>query len=338
MKHIEKIVTKYKGAGSFDAFFDAVRNADEDDLKVLLGAILLEEKNGEAVNVSELCDLLGIDDEGGAVSASIKYWKGAGLVGLPKKSTAKNPQSIDAQKKTEIDTEKKSAHRDGKLERDSMPSYTTAELTQLMEKRQITAKFIDEASRVFGKIFNQHEVECIVHMIDYIGFDEECVLLLLSYYKNRKKTLRYVEKAALALYDEGISDAEALSQKLFVMEKREEAEGKIRSMFGMGGRELTTKEKKYIVAWVEKMHFDVEMIRLAYDRTVDATHGPSVPYANGILERWFADGINTPEKVKEAEEKRAAANAKSKENDVTSSFDTDDFFEAALRRSYSDLD
>jgi hypothetical protein len=66
---------------------------------------------------------------------------------------------------------------------ESMPTYTTEELTALMKKRKITSDFIGDASRVYGKMFNQHEVEIIVRMIDYIGFDGECVLLLLSYSK-----------------------------------------------------------------------------------------------------------------------------------------------------------
>ena len=116
-------------------------------------------------------------------------------------------------------------------------------------------------------------------------------------------------------------------------ERMKDAEGQIRAMFGMTGRALTTKEKKYISSWVEKMNFDVEMIRLAYDKTVDATHEPSCPYANGILERWFADGIDTPDKVAAADEKHLVAKAA----EQSGGFDTDIFFEAALKRSYENI-
>ena len=236
-------------------------------------------------------------------------------------------------KKASVKEEKpklESAHKDGKLDKEALPAYTTEELTVLMKKKKITSTFIGEASRVYGKVFNQHEIEIIVRMIDYIGFNSECVLLLLSYYSKQKKTLRYIEKAALTFYDEGITTEKELQQKLCAMERREEIEGKIRAMFGMTNRALTTKEKKYIISWVEKMNFSLDMIRLAYDKTVDVTHEPSPAYANGILERWYADGIDTPEKVEAADEKRD----QSKRGQVERSFDTNDFFEAALRRSY----
>lgn len=319
MKHIDKVHINYKNKKLDNDILEPIKNADEEDLRVLLTAVLLEQTSEDGdVLTKDICDSLGIGEE--EFSASLKFWRGAGLLTVPKKKPTQKEE------KTELE----SAHRGGKLDTDSMPSYTTEELTALMKRRKITSDFIGDASRVYGKMFNQHEVEIIVRIIDYIGFDGECVLLLLSYYSKQKKTLRYIEKAALAFYDEGISNAKELQQKLCAMERREEVEGKIRAMFGMNNRSLTTKEKKYITAWVEKMNFSIDMIRLAYDKTVDITHEPSPAYANGILERWYADGIDTPEKVEAADEKREEG----KRGQVERSFDSNDFFEAALRRSY----
>ena len=72
------------------------------------------------------------------------------------------------------------------------------------------------------------------------------------------------------------------------------------------------------------------MIRLAYDKTVDTTNKVSAAYANTILEDWYAKGIDTPQKVQKADEERAIANG----GEVKKSYDSDDFFEAALKRSY----
>lgn len=321
MKMTDKVITKYKNTENIDKLFDAIKNADEDDLRVLLAAILLDAGDG-AAETAKICESLGIDEA--ELSASLKFWRGAGVISS--KRSAKKTSEDKEEKKAPV-----SAHKDGKVEGD-IPTYSTTELAELMKKRKITSDFIGEASRIYGKIFNQHEVGIIVRMIDYIGFDEESVLLLLSHFAKQdpKRPLRYVEKAALAFYDEGISDAVTLGAKLIAIDEAREVEGKIKAMFGMKGRSLTTKEKKYINAWTEKMGFDVEMIRLAYDITVDKTHEPAPAYANAILERWHADGIDTPEKVAALEEKKAEEKA----TDVGRSFDEDDFFEAALRRTY----
>lgn len=326
MKNQEKIQINYKDNKLGDGIFDVIKNADDDDVRVLLALVLLAEE-GCDIETARICE--GFDISEAEFMASVKYFKGAGLLSVPKKSRKKT-DSTNAQKEEKPKIE--SAHRDSKITKETLPSYTTEELAALMKKRKITADFIGEASRVYGKMFNQHEVGMVVRMIDFIGFDEECVLLLLSYYQKQKKTLRYIEKVAMEFYDEGISTAAELEAKLFAIDRYNSAEGKIRTIFGMNNRSLTTKEKKFIKAWVEKMGFDVDMIRIAYDKTVDATHEPSVAYANAILERWYADGIDTPEKVAAADEKREG----SKPQKVEGSFDTNAFFEAALKRSYGE--
>jgi DnaD/phage-associated family protein len=323
MKNVERVQIKYKDNDLGDALFDVIKNAEEEDLRVLLAAILTAD--GDEVETAKICEGLEISES--EFFASLKYFKGAGLVSVPKKSRKKSePAVTDEKPKIE------SAHKDGKIIKQTLPTYTSEELAALMKKRKITAAFIGEASRVYGKMFNQHEVEMIVRMIDYVGFDEESVLLLLSYYQKQKKSLRYIEKVAIEFYDEGISNAAELEAKLIAIDRYNSVEGKIRTIFGMNDRTLTTKEKKYVKAWVENMGFDIDMIRLAYDKTVDATQKPSVAYANAILERWFADGINTPEKVAESYEKRD----EDKGIKVEKSFDTNDFFEAALKRSYGE--
>jgi DnaD/phage-associated family protein len=116
------------------------------------------------------------------------------------------------------------------------------------------------------------------------------------------------------------------------MDLARSTEGQIRKMFGMGSRSLTSKEKRLILSWTEKMGFDIEMIRLAYEITIEAVKEPSVSYANAILEKWYANKIDTPEKVDEERQKRAA----SKAAEPSKSYDVEDFFDAALRRTFSD--
>ena len=77
--------------------------------------------------------------------------------------------------------------------------------------------------------------------------------------------------------------------------------------------------------------YGIEIVRLAYEMTVSATNEASVPYANAILERWNADGLQTLEQIRaslEAQKEKKAAKP------TEGSFDTDDFFEAALQRGF----
>ena len=118
-----------------------------------------------------------------------------------------------------------------------------------------------------------------------------------------------------------------LEEELKRREASADAETKIRSLFGVGERAFTTKEKRFISVWINDMSFSIEIIEKAYEVTADATGKGSFAYANSVLERWNAAGLRTLDQI-EASYKKSGS-----ESPATGSFDTDSFFEAAVRRS-----
>ena len=88
-----------------------------------------------------------------------------------------------------------------------MPSYTTSELTAILEKRKDAAQLIDECQRVIGKIFNPHEIGVVLGLQDYLGLEGEYILILFDHCSRMgKKSLQYIKKRAFTLYDEGITE------------------------------------------------------------------------------------------------------------------------------------
>ena len=326
----KKITLIYKKNGLPDSFFNAVSSADENDLRLMLAIAMCED--GEKLDCAELAEKLGLDES--ELDASIKYWCGAGLI---KKGEKVAPKKKEEEKKTEK-SEAKHAHKDGKLERSSeLPSYSSAELSELIEKRRITAEFIDEAQRILGKVFNSHEVGILVGMVDYIGFDESSVILILSrMVKEEKRSLRYAEKLAFSLYDMGVTTVSELLEYFRRLDEQKTVESAVRSMFGMAGRDLTPNEKKYLKTWIEKMGYGTEEIRLAYDITVDKTQSTSPAYANAILKKWHGEGLRTAEQIIAFEEEQKKQK-KGEQKEQKGSFDTDDFFSAALKRTFEEL-
>jgi DnaD/phage-associated family protein len=89
-----------------------------------------------------------------------------------------------------------------------------------------------------------------------------------------------------------------------------------------------------IDAWLFEHKVDVEVVRLAYERTVDAIGKASIPYANSIIERWASEKLLTSEAILAAEAEHAKQNAT--QPTPGNSFDTNDFFDAALQRSFGE--
>lgn len=218
---------------------------------------------------------------------------------------------------------------------DTLPTYTSTELADMIEKRQGMRELIDEAQQILGKMFNPAEVNILVGMVDYLGMDEDCILLLLAHCKNLGKTnLRAIEKYAYSLVDVGVTDSAALEERIHHLEMMHTFEGEVRALFGMKSRALSAKEKRMLAAWNEH-GYDIEIVKRAYEITVNATNEASPAYANAILERWYSEGLLTAEAI-DARLAQEAAKKGDGEVGFGNSFDTDDFFEAAIRRSFGD--
>ena len=251
------------------------------------------------------------------LDAALSFWRGTGLVSLDEETTAVAGAVTDApasEKPQPLVIADK-----------GLPAYSGSELSEVLERRGELAALIDECQRVFGKIFNTKEVAVIAGLLDYLGLDGEYILLLLTHcLRMEKKSLRYVEKMAISLHDEGIHDARILEERLHRIEVMAGATGKIRSMFGISSRALTAKEKAMIENWLCTMQYSDAILQKAYEITVDSIGKSSLPYANTILERWYAEGYRTIEDID-----AAIADYNRKKNEGKGSFDTDDFFEAA---------
>ena len=303
---------------------EVMKRASADDLRVLLSLCACEGNADE----KKLTKLTGCKIEN--VRDALCFWRGAGIIEAADGDAS--CESADAEEIKETEKEDKAPKK--KLQRsDELPNYTSAELSELIENRKDASTLINECQNIMGKVFNVHEINVLLGLSDYLTLDTEYIMILLTYCMSiGKKNLHFAEKLAFSLYDAGICTADELNEELRRREVVASAEGRIRALFGVGERAFTSKEKKFISSWLGDMGYSIEIIEKAYEITADATGKGSLPYANSIIEKWHAEGLKTLEDV-------AAHIAKNKENGKKtsdSSFDVDDFFEAAVKRALGD--
>ena len=325
-----KRTIKYIHSNIPDDIADILGNADENDLKILVALMMAADAEGEISEDFSVEKTLGLSKA--EVDASMKFWRGAGIIGgarsIGKTKKEEAPAKVEDKPKAET------AHREGAVEvSGNLTGYGSSELATLFEHRKVTAAFIDEAQRVFGKPFNSYDTGIVVGIVDRLGFDEEAVLAILAYViRQGKKGLRYAEKVALALYDDGYTTTHEVVERIAVIERSKEEIHKIKHLFGMGSRELSKTERTLFEKWTQKFEYDIDIVRLAYDITVDAIQKPVPKYADSILEKWYAEGLRTVMAIEKYESGKKEAKAESGK-----SYDLDDFFEAALQRSFDDL-
>lgn len=294
--------------------------ADAQQLQVLLlmaGGLTDPEAIGAAAGLSTQ-----------AVRKAIAFWNGAGILSAVGQDTQK--KKAPAKKSAAAEPVK----QEKKLPRpDEIPSYSLSELNEMMDRRKSLRNMVDEAQQILGKMFNTYEINVLLGMVDYLNLNEEYILLLLAHCVRIGKTgLRMIERYAIALVDRGITTTEALEEEMQSAEERHSLEGKVRSMFGMKSRSLTEKEQKLIASWIG-FGYGEEIIRRAYETTVDRINEPSMKYAGAILDRWHAEGLKTIGEIDRYEEEHRTAKGVDRNlANGTSSFDTDEFFKAALKR------
>ncbi len=269
------------------------------------------------------------------VSEAIDFWREAGVI-----STEREPLHTPTEKPKKQPTAKAADKQPPKAEKrilqraDEFPAYSTTEMADMLERRESLRVLVDESQNIFGKMFNAHELNILFGLVDYLNLDEEYILILLAHCKRIEiKSLRQVEKYAITLIDQGVTSPEALDEQVKLLEARHTLEGKVRSMFGIQRRALTAKESKMLNAWIS-YGYGEDVILMAYEITVNATQEPSVPYANAIMEKWHSEGLTTADEIDRYLVKERAAREGSNPAQLGTSFDVNDFFNAALERSF----
>lgn len=302
-----------------------IDKAKKFDIKVLL-LLASADKYREGKYVKELAAAL--DCEESEIESSLAFWRGAGIIVSLDEQSDKKTEKVEKSEKSEkgeVDVPRRARVSE-------LPQYTSTELNALLEKNHFVVGLIDECQNVLGKIFTASDIKVIMGLVEYLGLDEDYILVLMHHCARKDiKSMRYIEKMAVSCLDEGFTEAAVLAEALYEREERDALEGKIKSVFGLGSRKLTSKEKKHVENWITNFKYDLDIIEKAYDITVGATSKPSIHYANAILEKWYSLGIKTLDEVNALMEQREVEKAES-----GSSFNVDDFFDAAIKRSYSE--
>lgn len=294
------------------------------DLKVLL-LICSSEKYREGDCTSAISKHLGCEESD--VAASLAFWRGTGILlsGEPSMENSATLKPAETAAPTPTQAPKRARVSE-------LPQYTSAELNELLSRHAQVVGLIDECQNILGKIFTAADIKVIMGFVDYLGLDNDYIILLMHFAaKNGQKSLRYIEKLAVSCLDDGYTDATSLQEELRSREARESFEGRVRAIFGIGSRKFNSKEATCIGTWMNTFGYGEDVIERAYDITINATGKPSIPYTHAILERWYTDGLRTLEDVN-----AALAERERERKDDGSSFNIDDFFNAAIERSYAD--
>jgi len=222
------------------------------------------------------------------------------------------------------------------------PQYDKDEVSGIIERSGELQRLIHiDVPRIIGKPISANEIQIIVSMYDYLRLNAESIVKITEYCtKKGNASFRVIERTAYSLFDANVTTPEQIDEFIKKENAKNETVGRVRELYGIGNRALITKEKNLINTWTETYGYGIDMIERAYEQTITSIKEPSLDYTAAILKRWHEAGIKTTEQVDEdiAKSKPEIKLKKRKQNEnaAADSFTTDEFFEAAMKRSYGE--
>lgn len=302
-------------------------------LKVLLLAL----REGKSpVDLSAAAKRLGISPEEAA--DCLDYWREAGVFSRtepPPAQAAGAEPSSPAELPTPPQTtpppspaplrEEKTVEGQRIVTLHSRGKLTPSQQNQLIREDPEIPPFLETLQEVLKRPLIPYETEGFLYLYSGLRLSASYLLLAAQYSRDMgKDSIRQIERLVTGWVEKGIDTYDAAEAEIKRLIRRRGNEGKIRELFGIRDRNLSAKEKEYIEHWFTDLEYGEEIIKLAYDRTVDNTGKVAFPYLNRILNRWKEKGVRTPEEAAaemESGPKTQTAQAKEKTAPPESSFD-----------------
>ncbi len=171
------------------------------------------------------------------------------------------------------------------------------------------AEFLQEASALLGKPIGHADTATLLYLIDTVGLPESVIYTEIGYAVSiGKPNMRYIEKIALDWADKDLTTHQAVADHIHELECARIAAERVEKLLSLT-RPLTAAQATLAEKWLNAWHFSEEMLTRAADLTVEKTGKFAAAYMDRILERWHAEGIDTPDKIIAAPQpkKRGAA-------------------------------
>lgn len=280
----------------------------EKQLKVLLLAL---REGSSPVDLETITRRLGLGP--GEAADCLEYWREAGLFApapplsqAPAAEVSPAPKPAEAAPATPPATppspvplrEEQLVEGQKITTLHSRVKLTPSQQNQLIRQDPEIPQLLELLQEVLSRPLTPYETEGFLYLYSGLRLSASYLLLAAQYSRDTgKDSIRQMEKLVTGWVEKGVDTYDRAEAEIRRLARRRKNEGVIRELFGIGDRKLSAKEKDYIEHWFTDLGYGPELIKLAYDRTVDNTGKVAFPYLNKILNRWKEKGVATPQEA-----------------------------------------
>ncbi len=234
------------------------------------------------IDAAEIAKKIGKPQEG--VEEALRYWVAAGILNndtLPEPSPAE-PQAQPTAVRTLPELP------------DIAPSYE--QIRKRCAESPELESFFNEIQGILGKTIGYDGQSTFLLMHDSYGLPFEVIFMLVHHCVDVGKTsFRYMSKIARAWGEKEIDTIEKADAAIAELSATNTAWGQFTALTGIRTPRPTAFQQALLLTWINEYHFSMEMLYQAYEIMANNCAKISFKYMDGILRRWHAQGIRTPE-------------------------------------------
>ena len=290
--------------------------ANGEFVKIYLWLLRSASVSGAALELSSIADIFNCTEND--VLRALKYWKNTGvldvtfdgrgnlkelrlrsLTGGAKAAPPKAPQapSVKALAETVPET---AAFRE--KSQTSEPKTLSPDKVKELSGRDDVIELLFIAEQYLGKTLTPTEINKLLFFYEELHFSKDLMEYLIEYCVSKgSRSIRYIEKVALAWAEENITTVKQAKQETNTYNKNFFA---ILKAFGIKNRNPVDEETRYMNLWLNEYAFTLDIISAACSRTVIATGHPNFAYADSILHNWQKKGVKHLSDIDKLDEER----------------------------------
>lgn len=183
----------------------------------------------------------------------------------------------------------------GKASSDKKQELTPERIRELKQNEEII-QILYIAEQYLGKTLSPTESQKLLFFYDGLGLNADLIEYLLEYcVSHNHKSIRYIEKVAIAWAEEGITTVEQAKRSNSRYNKEYFT---ILKALGITNRNPVETEITLMDTWLKTYCFSMEIIQEACNRTVLQTGQASFQYTDKILEGWKKKEVKTLDDIR----------------------------------------
>jgi len=160
-----------------------------------------------------------------------------------------------------------------------------------LKKNEEIIQLLFIAEQYLGKTLSPTETNRLLYFYEELEFSADLIEYLIEYCVSKgSKSIRYIEKVALAWHEANITTVDAAKQESNTYHRNYFS---ILKAFGISNRNPVDSEIQVMNRWLKDYAFTLDIIMEACNRTITQTGKPSFPYADEILHSWHQKKVVT---------------------------------------------